>query len=115
MLPTPAEPTCESFMPTKAALESLAELPSLGRVSAQLLLEAGIADATTHRRLGPIESYRRLRFFHGKRVSMNFVYTMECANCGMDWRVLGADRKAQLKAEARAVEAEPITTMRKRK
>lgn len=102
-------------MPTKANLATLAELPSLGKVSSQMLLEAWIADATTLRRLGPIESYRRLRFFHGKRVSMNFVYAMECAIRGMDWRLLGADRKAQLKAEARAVEAEPITTMRKRK
>lgn len=100
-------------MPTKAARDSLAQLPSLGKVSARMLLEAGIPDAKTLRRLGPIESYRRLRFFHGKRVSMNFVYAMECAIRGMDWRLLGADRKAQLKAEARAVEAELTTTMRK--
>lgn len=87
------------------ALDELAALPSLGKTSAHMLIEAGVADVATLRRLGPIESYRRLRFFHGKRVTRNFVYAMECAIRGLDWRLLGQERKAVLKAEARAIEA----------
>lgn len=72
-----------------------------------MLIEAGVADVETLRRLGPIESYRRLRFFHGKRVTLNFVYAIECAIQRLDWRLLSQKRKAELKAEARAIEATP--------
>ncbi len=88
------------------ALDELAALPSLGKISARMLIEAGVSDVETLRRLGPIESYRRLRFFHGKRVTLNFVYAMECAILRLDWRLLSRERKAEL-AEARAIEATP--------
>lgn len=90
----------------KSGVAALAALPSLGKVSAQMLVEAGIPDVETLRHLGPIEGYRRLRFFHGRRVTLNFVYALECAILGIDWRDLSAGRKAQLRAEARAAEAE---------
>ncbi len=92
------------------ALDDLAALPSLGKTSARMLIEAGVAgvaDVETLRRLGPIESDRRLRFFHGKRLTLNFVYAMECAIQGLDWRLLSQERKAELKAEARAIEVTP--------
>lgn len=89
------------------ALDELAALPSLGKTSARMLIEAGVADVETLRRLGPIESYLRLRFFHGKRVTLNFVYAMECAIQRLDWRLLSQKRKAELKAEARAIEVTP--------
>lgn len=89
------------------ALEELAALPSLGKTSARLLIETGVADVETLRRLGPIDSYRRLRFIHGKRVTLNFVYAIECAIRGLDWRLLSHERKEELKAEARACKAAP--------
>lgn len=95
------------------SIDALAALPSLGNVSARMLVEAGVEDVETLRRLGPIESYRRLRFFHGKRATLNFVYAMECAIMGMDWRLLSAERKAELKAEARAVLAELVAAAHK--
>lgn len=88
------------------AFDELAALPSLGQTSARMLIDAGVADVEDLRRLGPIECYRRLRFFHGKRVTINFVYAMECAIHGLDWRLLSGERKAELKAEARAVGAQ---------
>lgn len=99
-----------------SAIQALAALPSLGPVSARLLIEAKVADVETLRRLGPVECYRRLRFRHGKRVSRNFVYAMECAVAGIDWRDLGAERKAELKAAASAVELEieAVSKLRKR-
>ena len=78
-----------------------------------MLIEAGIEDVETLRRLGPIEAYRRLRFFHGQRVTVNFAYALECAILGMDWRLLGADRKAQLKTQARAAQAELAAARRR--
>ena len=91
---------------TPRPLEALAALPSLGKVSAVMLIEAGVPDVQTLRKLGPVEGFRRLRFRHGRRVSLNFVYAMECAIRGIGWRELEAERKAQLKREARAVVAE---------
>lgn len=88
------------------ALDGLAALPSLGKISAGMLIEAGIVDVETLRRLGPIESYRRLRFFHGKRVSLNFLYALECAIRSLDWRLLSQERKAELRADARVIEAQ---------
>lgn len=89
------------------ALKGLAALPGLGETSARMLIEAGVPDVEALRRLGPIESYHRLRFFHGKRVTLNFVYAMECAISGLDWRLLSQQRKAELRAAARAIEAAP--------
>lgn len=88
------------------ALDELAALPSLGRISARRLIEADVSDVETLRRLGPIESYRRLRFFRGKLVSLNFLYALECAIHGLDWRLLSQERKAELKAGARIIETQ---------
>jgi len=84
----------------------LAALPSLGPASARMLVEAGVPNVQTLRRLGAINCYRRLRFHHGKRVTINFVYALECACRGLDWRLLEAERKAELKCKAKAVAEE---------
>jgi DNA transformation protein len=71
-----------------------------------MLIDADILDVATLRSLGSIESYRRLRFIHGKRVTLNFVYAMECAIRGIDWRMLDGMQKSQLRTKAGAVEVE---------
>ena len=85
-------------------LDDLADLPGLGRVSARMLIEAGVADVTALRGLGAIECYRRLRFRHGRRVTTNFLYALECAILGIDWRQLAPDRKSRLRTEARSIQ-----------
>lgn len=85
---------------------ALAALPSLGAKSAEMLIEAGIPDVKTLRKLGPVNAYRRLRFHFGKRVSTNFAYAIECGLRGMDWRLLEPERKAELKAAAQAIAVE---------
>ncbi len=85
---------------------ALAALPSLGPASAQMLIEAGIPDVKTLRRLGVLASYRRLRFHFGKRVTTNFAYAIECALRGMDWRALEPERKAAIKAAVQKIAAE---------
>ena len=95
------------------AINALAALPSLGKVSALMLVEAGIADVESLRSLGAIECYRRLRFHHGRRVTTNFLYALECAVRGLDWRRLDAAQKARLKSEAAAVDAGHAATSRR--
>lgn len=85
---------------------ALAALPSLGPTSAKMLIEAGVKDVRALKRLGAVGAYRALRFRFGRRVSMNFVYALECALRGLDWRALEKDRKAELKAQAQAALAE---------
>ena len=85
---------------------ALAALPSLGPTSAQMLIDAGIPDVKTLRKLGVLASYRRLRFHFGKRVTTNFAYAIESALRGMDWRLLEAERKAEIKAAVQKIAAE---------
>jgi hypothetical protein len=79
-------------------LQQLAALPSLGLVSAQMLIDAGIRDARTLRKLGTMACYRRLRFHFGKRVTVNFAYALECAIRDLHWRALEPERQAEIKA-----------------
>jgi DNA transformation protein len=99
--------------PTVDHKAALAALPSLGAKSAEMLVEAGIADVKTLRRLGPVDAYRRLRFHFGKRVSTNFAYAIECALRGIDWRLLETERKAELKAQTKRIAAELEATVRR--
>jgi DNA transformation protein len=91
----------------RAANEAaLAALRSLGPVSARMLIEAGVPNVRALRRLGPLESYRRLRFHFGKRVTLNFLYALDCAIAGRDWRTLSATHKAELKQAALEIDSE---------
>ncbi len=85
---------------------ALADLPGLGAVSARMLVDAGIADVATLKRLGPSETWRRLRFRHGRRVTANFIYALECAIRGIHWRALEHARKAELREQARDIAAQ---------
>jgi DNA transformation protein and related proteins len=89
-----------------ADLKGLAALPSLGKTSAEMLIEAGIATPDQLRKVGAEEAYRRLRFAHGKRVTINFIYALECAVLGLRWRDLGKRRQVRLRAVARSIQAE---------
>ena len=86
-----------------ADLLALAALPSLGRTSAQMLIDAGVPDEATLKRLGPEASFRALRFHFGRRVSTNFIYAIECAIRGIGWRMLEPARKAALRAAAKSI------------
>ena len=84
-------------------LVALAALPSLGRTSAQMLIEVGVPDKATLKRLGPQACFRALRFRFGRRVSTNFIYALECAIRGIAWRALEPRRKAKLRAAAQDI------------
>ncbi len=84
----------------------LAKLPSLGATSAALLAEVGIEDYATLAGHGAIGSFTVLRMRFGKRITVNWVYALECAIRGLDWRLLEQSRKAELKAAAKDVIAQ---------
>lgn len=85
---------------------SLSDLPGLGQTSAELLADVGIEDIGTLREHGPIGSFYALRMQFGKRITVNWIYALECAIQGIDWRLLELSRKAELRTAARQVIAE---------
>lgn len=77
-------------------------LRNLGRSSDLLLGEIGIRTVADLRALGAMEAWERLRFAHGKRITLVFLYALEGALSDCDWRYLPADRLKALKAAAEA-------------
>ena len=87
-------------------VDDLARLPGLGPVTAQWLVDIGVDGYDDIDRLGSVEVYRRLRASR-PGVSLNALWALECLLLGCDWRDLPADRKAALRRELAAAEAEP--------
>ncbi|MDP3735968.1 MAG: TfoX/Sxy family DNA transformation protein [Hyphomonadaceae bacterium] len=87
-------------------LKGLAALPSLGKASADLLVDVGITTPAMLRKIGAEEAWRRLRFAHGKRVTVTWIYALDIAIRGIHWKELSETRAAKLKAAAEAVKAE---------
>ena len=71
-----------------------------------MLIDAGIPNVKTLRKLGVAASYRRLRFHFGKRVTVNFAYALECAIRDLHWRALEPERQAEIKASAQQIARE---------
>jgi DNA transformation protein and related proteins len=71
-----------------------------------MLADAGILSPDALRKIGPEEAYRRLRFAHGKRVTINFIYALDVAISGGRWDEMDPMRQKQLKITAEAIKAE---------
>ncbi len=95
-------PSAQSAAPD-ANLLALAALPSLGRTSAQMLIDAGVPDVATLRAMGPEACFRALCFRFGRRVSINFIYAIECAIKGIAWKMLAPARKVALRDAAKSI------------
>lgn len=81
-----------------ADLRPPSALPNLGPYSDEQLREIGVATAGDLRALGSIEAWRRLRFrFGARRVNLLFLYALDGALTGHDWRRLPAGRKEELR------------------
>jgi DNA transformation protein len=87
-------------------LKGLRAMPSLGKASAELLLEVGILNPDQLVKVGAKEAWRRLRFAHGKRVTITWIYALEIAIQGISWKELSAARARKLRAAAEAIIAE---------
>jgi len=86
-------------MPKRAAKRpaTSAVFPGIGPVTEQRLIEVGIADMKSLRRLGAVAAYQRLKFRFGKDVTLNALYGLEAVVLGCDWRALPEERKGELK------------------
>ena len=84
----------------------LSHLPSLGTTSAAALMEVGIADPESLRKHGSIEAFKLLRAQFGKRVTINWIYALDCAVRDIPWQLLEDTRKQELRAEAKTIIAE---------
>ena len=87
-------------------LKGLAALPSLGKTSAEMLVDAGILNPAMLKAAGPEEAYRRLRFAHGRRVTINFIYALDIAISGGRWDEMDPDRQQQLKMVAKSIQGD---------
>ena len=85
--------------------QRIRDLPSLGPASEKQLAEIGVKTVAQLRKLGPVKAFHALRFRYGKRITLNYLWALECGLKDMDWRDLPAARKADLKLEVAALEA----------
>jgi len=92
-------------------LKGLRAMPSLGKASAELLVDVGITTPEMLRKIGAVEAWRRLRFAHGKRVTVTWIYALDIAIQGIPWKELSEARARKLSAAAHAIiaEIEPST------
>ncbi len=97
-------------------IKGLRAMPSLGKASAELLVDVGITTPDMLRAIGAVEAWRRLRFAHGKRVTVTWIYALEIAIQGIPWKELSEARAARLAAAAKRIMAgtdPPVSRRRK--
>jgi len=73
---------------------------NLGPTSRIWLAEIGIHDLEDIRALGAVETYARLRFRFGRRITRNMLHALAAALADIDWRQLAPEHKADLDREA---------------
>lgn len=66
---------------------------------ADALIEIGITTPAALRRAGASEAWRRLRFAHGRRITLTWIYALDIAIRGGRWEDLTPARMAALRAE----------------
>lgn len=73
-------------------------LSGIGPHTIQALAHIGVATIGQLRKLGAVEAFARLRFAHGKGVTLNMLYGIDAALAGIDWRLIAPARKKALLA-----------------
>lgn len=80
---------------------TLAERRNLGPTIVRRLVEVGVKDIATLRRLGPPEVYRRLAAASNHNLPLcYYLYSLEGALRDQDWRALTDKEKARLRCAA---------------
>lgn len=82
----------------------LTELSNLGDVTLAWLQEVGIPDRRTLEKLGPVETFRRVRDRHPDRVTKNLLFALAGALMEMDWHELPGDMKQHLLFDLEALD-----------
>lgn len=103
----PADPPPLRVRARETAPPPLERLKNLGPVSAAWLREAGIHTRDELARLGPVETYLRVRE-NGRRPSLNLLYAVAGALAGCRWDRLPEGFRGALLMELDAREAEGL-------
>lgn len=74
---------------------SLADLPSLGPKSQEILVAAGINSVEQLRNLGSIEAYVQVKR-SGATVSLNLLWALEAALSGLHWQEVAHNHRTAL-------------------
>ena len=74
---------------------SLDRLPQLGPRSRAWLRDAGITSEAALRQLGAVAAYWRVKQAQ-PRASLNLLWALEGALCGLDWRDVARERRTGL-------------------
>jgi len=79
----------------------LAALPNLGPTIIERLAEVGIATVSALERVGPAHAYARMTVAAGRRLPVcYYLYSLEGALQGRDWRMLSSSDKGRLRRAA---------------
>jgi hypothetical protein len=81
---------------------AIADLSSLGPVTAQRLAEVGITDEQQLTDIGAVGAYKTLKFRFGKAVTLNALYGLDAAVRNVHWREIDEVRKAELRHQVGA-------------
>jgi DNA transformation protein len=76
---------------------AVADLHSLGPVTAARLAEIGIDSEESLIEAGAVGAYRRLKFRFGRAVTLNALYGLDAAIRNVHWRTIDEERKAELR------------------
>lgn len=80
---------------------ALTDLPNIGTTLERRLASVGIVTREELAQTGSVKAYQRLCELEQRRLPVCYnLYSLEAALRGHDWRLLEADEKARLKAEA---------------
>ncbi|HEV6965861.1 TfoX/Sxy family protein [Roseateles sp.] len=94
-------------MPAPADPNDPAGLPNLGPKSREMLAAAGIAGVDELRRLGAVAAYARVKRAD-PRASLNLLWALEGALCGLHWRDVARERRTSLLLALEDHERPPI-------
>lgn len=82
-------------------MTDLAKLPNLGSTVCRRLAEIGINDSRALERMGPANAYIRMVHGAGRALPVcYYLYSLEGALRGEDWRCLSEQEKERLRNEA---------------
>ncbi|MBK8259294.1 MAG: TfoX/Sxy family DNA transformation protein [Polyangiaceae bacterium] len=82
-------------------MTDLAKLPNLGPTLCERLAEVGIDDAQALKQIGPANAYVRMVHVTGRSLPVcYYLYSLEGALRGEDWRCLSDHEKQRLRSEA---------------
>lgn len=84
-------------------MTDLTTLKNIGPRTIEWLHDVDVHNVEALRALGAVEVYVRLKTRYPDRVTLNALWGLAAALLDIDWRLLDADHKAELRAQVNAM------------